>query len=691
MILATLFCLLLLVFLRALDKLEYDRFQLVQRFSEERLTALKTVTQDVEDDFQDILDDLFFMVQLLRSEPIDGKHKPIIEMLLSANKAYHSAILYQCDKNMSLLVTDPHRRGAVSSEILSEMKKTGEKVISSEDTEVQVSPLIQWEQISMRVFAIKLDGQEHCRGGRAVALAVNTGMFLKKLQLVTADRDTHLLVLGPHGFPTPFSSDALEKAFQVHSRLGKNEFSSFSQLIRKMRSGGSGIATIGQEEAQKLGLGKGEVIAVYSTMQADKKNYWAVATFTSMAALRNHEKKIILRFVFVSVTVVLLLIAVGVYIIVSGQKRAVLQERVRHFDEVARLHEKAKKTLDSIPIDILTISSDLCVTDVNHAFSRRSGVLCPGSSLCDTLTLADRSAFERLESLVKSALASREETSIVGAKLRLYGEDGYFSIHAVPLEPSSENTLLLLVIEDLSKLKSLESQLLAAEKLTTVGILAAGIAHEVGTPLCIVRGRAEYLIDKLGEASPHVPGLQVMIDQIDRVSRIIRGLLDFSRSKAVSISPVDPDSLLHNCMDLLQYEAGRRQVSLEIQLAESLPPAAADGDQLQQVMINLIMNALDASPPNEKVIVTVSVATVIEAAIREKVLQIEVKDHGCGIPEENIHQVFDPFFTTKKRGQGTGLGLAIVSDIIRNHRARIEIDSKIGQGTRVILAWPIAG
>jgi signal transduction histidine kinase len=248
----------------------------------------------------------------------------------------------------------------------------------------------------------------------------------------------------------------------------------------------------------------------------------------------------------------------------------------------------------------------------------------------------------------------------------------------------------LLVVEDLSNLRALETQLLRAEKFATVGVLAAGIAHEIGTPLGVVRGRAEYVLGKLGAAHPQAAGIGVIIEQIDRVSRTIRQLLDFSRLQPAAVRPVALGPMLRDVSELLRLEAERRQVRLEWELPERVPALSADPDQLQQVLVNLALNACDACRAGGRVRLTAAAPDGASSGAWGLV-SLTVQDDGCGIPPESLNQVFDPFFTTKKRGQGTGLGLTVVAHVVRNHGGRVELESEPGRGTCVTVLWPAAG
>jgi signal transduction histidine kinase len=234
----------------------------------------------------------------------------------------------------------------------------------------------------------------------------------------------------------------------------------------------------------------------------------------------------------------------------------------------------------------------------------------------------------------------------------------------------------------------LQEQLLRAEKMATVGVLAAGIAHEIGTPLGVVRARTEMTLGKLGQEHALAPGLRVITEQIDRVSRTIRQLLDFSRTRPAAVQSVDVGHAARAVQELLALEGERRGVQLAVEVPDGLPAVAADPDQLQQVLVNLVMNGLDAcaNRPGGKVELRARLDDATGGP-----MQIQVIDTGCGIAPELRHQIFDPFFTTKKRGQGTGLGLTLTARMVAGHHGDIAVDSHEGRGTTVTMRWPIAG
>lgn len=223
----------------------------------------------------------------------------------------------------------------------------------------------------------------------------------------------------------------------------------------------------------------------------------------------------------------------------------------------------------------------------------------------------------------------------------------------------------------------LEQQLRAAETLAVAGKLASSLAHEVGTPLNIVSGRAEFLqmSPTLDEAARR--DLGVIVGQIDRISKIIRSLLDSVRPQKLEVQPTSLADVLDRILPLLNHPARRRGVTIVTSVPPDLPALPADPGQLQQVLINLVLNGLDVTPTGGQI--TISARIAAEGSLDG--IAIAVHDTGPGIPVELQGKVFEPFFTTKPAGQGTGLGLAICRDIIKAHGGQIKVESAPDAGT----------
>jgi signal transduction histidine kinase len=231
----------------------------------------------------------------------------------------------------------------------------------------------------------------------------------------------------------------------------------------------------------------------------------------------------------------------------------------------------------------------------------------------------------------------------------------------------------------------LEAELRRVETLAVAGKLATGFAHEVGTPLNIISGRAEYLLGRLPDDDPARKDLIGIVDQIDRISGIIASLLDTLRPQKPALAPVQLSDVFDRLVPLVAHAARRRDVALDVEARADLPALMADANQLQQVLINLLVNAIEASPPGARVEVTAA------AEVRDgrDGITIRVSDSGPGVAPELRAAVFQPFFTTKPRGQGTGLGLAICRDIVREHGGTIEVADR-SEGATFVVWLPAA-
>lgn len=232
----------------------------------------------------------------------------------------------------------------------------------------------------------------------------------------------------------------------------------------------------------------------------------------------------------------------------------------------------------------------------------------------------------------------------------------------------------------------LERQLRQAEVLSVAGRLATGLAHEVGTPLNIISGRAEFVLQTLPRDDRHREDLEVMIGQIDRISGIIRSLLDMVRPAKPEAQPTSLPVLVDRLLPLLRHGAQRRGSTLRAAIPPDLPAVLADPNQLQQVLINLVMNAIEATPPGGRVDLTARPRPAASGAG----VEITVADTGAGMFPEVLLRAFEPFFSTKPPGQGTGLGLAICRDIVREHGGEIRLESRPGAGTTATIWLPQA-
>jgi signal transduction histidine kinase len=224
-------------------------------------------------------------------------------------------------------------------------------------------------------------------------------------------------------------------------------------------------------------------------------------------------------------------------------------------------------------------------------------------------------------------------------------------------------------------------------------------AHEVGTPLNVISGRAEALLRAIAPDHPGRRHLDVILKQTERITGIIRALLDYTRPRRPALAEEALPPILARVADLVAGRCRERDVRIEIDLPAEPPRVRADADQLQQAFLNLLVNAIDASPPGGLIRVTEGAGPVLPPAGRAGITRgkaeapwvaLHVVDQGRGMSEAELAHVFQPFVSTKDWGQGTGLGLPIVEEIVRAHRGEVEILSRPGAGTEVIVRLPVA-
>lgn len=233
-------------------------------------------------------------------------------------------------------------------------------------------------------------------------------------------------------------------------------------------------------------------------------------------------------------------------------------------------------------------------------------------------------------------------------------------------------------------LKASQAQLVQSGKMAAVGQLAAGVAHEVNNPLQIILSRVQLLMMRNRDNEPLVKDLQLIESNVKRISRIIRSLLDFARHNSgndTEWQPIDVGHLAAQTVELMRHLAEKNGIELAAHnRAENIPMISGNVGEIEQVFLNLLINALQATP--EGGCIDVYVETDADRVVAK------IADTGKGIPPENISRIFEPFFTTRENQGGTGLGLAIISGILEKHKGTIAVESTVGKGTVFTLSFP---
>jgi len=237
----------------------------------------------------------------------------------------------------------------------------------------------------------------------------------------------------------------------------------------------------------------------------------------------------------------------------------------------------------------------------------------------------------------------------------------------------------------------LQHALQEADKLIAIGQLSAGLAHEIGSPLQVLKGRARTLLTRTHDAAEVRRIADILVSQTDRITRIVEQLLRFTRRRPASLSRSNLRLAITNVLDLMQYEAHRRGVSLTSSGAEQLPPLWVDTDEIQQIALNLIANALAATPRGGRVTMHVEESTLPprNGGCEIPVVRLVVMDTGCGIAPEVRERLFEPFVTTRAAEGGTGLGLAVVKSLVTEHGGAIVVESEAGVGSRFSVSLPV--
>jgi two-component system, NtrC family, sensor kinase len=357
-------------------------------------------------------------------------------------------------------------------------------------------------------------------------------------------------------------------------------------------------------------------------------------------------------------------------------------ERTRELDAQKRFVEVV---LETLPLGVFVLDVGLRIVQANREGGRAlGGDPGPGAAFP---ALFGAGTAPAVEAFLREAFEARRGGSIE-AERAIAGETKIFRLTNAPFESVEERVAhTVVLVEDVTRAKRLERQMLLTERLTTAGRLAAGVAHELNNPLATIAGCAESLRARLKEGGlakaselddfPRYLGL--IEEETFRCKEITGTLLQFVRDPGSHRAPTDLNALVLKAIELLSHQSRFAESRFVTELDPALPSLAVNEGQLRQVFIGLASNALEAMEGRG--------ALTVRSRLHRGEVEVEVEDEGPGIPEEILSRIFDPFFTTKPPGQGTGLGLAIAQGIVTDHGGRIEITTRSGKGSlfRVVL------
>jgi len=398
-----------------------------------------------------------------------------------------------------------------------------------------------------------------------------------------------------------------------------------------------------------------------------------------------------------------LLITLSNYVAIAIENSRLYSSLQSKADEYERLKEFSENIVESINVGVLAVGLDDRVESWNSQIEKMTGISranAMGQRLGDIFAedlcqkFSEMSGHSGIHNIYRATLSQRAPVN-ANATLNAARNGLGLVAPAVPPRESIVNLAIapliskeqrqigrLIIFDDVTDREELERRLVQADKLSSIGLLAAGVAHEVNTPLAVISTYAQMLSKQVSEDEPKAKLLDKIAKQTFRASEIVNSLLNFSRTSPTEFIQTDINKVIRETVSLVNHQFQSSGVAVELDLASILPLMSGNSGKLQQVFLNLFLNARDA--------MSAGGALHIRTWSDLGLVHVEVSDSGQGIPPENLARIYDPFFTTKGAKKGTGLGLSITYGIVQEHKGTIEVDSALGSGTRFRLDFPAA-
>jgi two-component system sensor histidine kinase HydH len=339
----------------------------------------------------------------------------------------------------------------------------------------------------------------------------------------------------------------------------------------------------------------------------------------------------------------------------------------------------ANEVVTHLPVGLIATDRLARITFFNPAAAKITG-LSPGTAIGrQTATILPSQLCGLKQELDRGAIIAEKEIECAFAR----GRPVPLSISATRIiNDSNEFVGQILILRDLGEVRRLQDEIRRQEKLVALGGLAAGVAHEIRNPLSSIKGLATYFAAQFEDGSESKQAAAVMIQEVDRLNRVISELLDFARPTDLSRAVTALAPLLHRSIQLIQQEAANQNIRIQTHIANDLCPVSVDADRIAQCLLNILLNAIQAMEDGGTLTVRCNMGEKRQALIA-------ISDTGPGIAAHHRSMIFDPYFTTKNKG--TGLGLAIVHKIIEAHQARVKVESQPGRGATFTLCFRCHG
>ncbi len=404
-----------------------------------------------------------------------------------------------------------------------------------------------------------------------------------------------------------------------------------------------------------------------------------------------------------------LLVTLSGYVGIAVENARLYRSLQSKVDEIERLREFNENIVESISVGIVAVALDDRVEGWNNqmewltGITRDDAVGQPLSALFPPELVAH---FDRVREssgvhhvykfplhprVVPAPAAAGDgkngsgttspEPQAASGGVRGTSHEPAVNIAIAPLISRDERRIgRLIIFDDVTERTDLERRLVQADKLSSIGLLAAGVAHEVNTPLAVISAYAQSLAKQIAGDEEKSALLDKITKQTFRASEIVNSLLNFSRTSAKELGDVDLGRVVRETLSLIEHQLVKSGISVKAEIEEPLPAVRGEAGKLQQVFLNLFLNARDAMERGGTLTVRVWAS--------ERGVEASVSDTGRGIPAEHLSRIYDPFFTTKSVRKGTGLGLSVTYGIVREHGGEIEVESAVGRGTSFQLGFP---
>jgi two-component system NtrC family sensor kinase len=432
--------------------------------------------------------------------------------------------------------------------------------------------------------------------------------------------------------------------------------------------------------------GEDKVLAFSTASVGDEK--WIVAVSAPYSEVTRTIQRSMKFYSWLIISIFITTSIVSIMLIVSYRKRVKAEELERHQKELERyaedLEQKVNMRTEELSAEkeklntiVSAIGSGIILLDmkgriqwINQTMKEIAGkditgVFC--EEICADCTVVGSYSVEDLQTEIL--------TNLFGMK------DRYFQVTTAPVKSSDgEIHGYIRLVQDVTEMKKMEEQMMHSEKLASLGRLTAGITHEIGNPLTSVFSFVQIL-KEMEQDEFKKESLGTIYFHINRIADILKQLSGYSKTPPVELKPWKVNSLVESSLSLIQYDKRAKDITIVRDLGGGIPEIKTDGNQLSQVIVNIILNAVDAMPEGGTL--------TIRSRVRDGSVDIIFEDTGLGIPKENVGRIFDPFFTTKEKG--TGLGLAVSYSIIKKLNGSLSVESEVNKGSKFIITLPVDG